>query len=246
MAGAQGQIGLTILIPVYNEAGNVLPLAEELAAALETIPYEILFVNDGSDDATPDELKLLMSKAKTVRVIRHSTRAGKSAALVTGFRAARAPWVQTLDGDRQNDPADVAKLWRELHRPEPPPRLGLVAGVRKRRNDGPVKWLSSRIANGVRRALLGDATPDTACGFKLIRREVALQLPYFDGMHRFLPALTKRVGYEVMQFPVEDRPRAAGKSKYGFFGRLGAGLFDLFGVFWLMRRSKRVDNEEHD
>jgi len=246
MANTQAPIALTVLIPVYNEAGNILPLAEEVAAALAAIPHEILFVDDGSDDATPAELKALHSMAKSVRVIRHKIRAGKSAALVTGFRAARAPWVQTLDGDRQNDPADVALLWRELHSPAPPAHLGLVAGVRKRRHDGLVKWLSSRIANGVRRALLNDATPDTACGFKLIRREVALQLPYFDGMHRFLPALTKRAGYEVMQFPVEDRPRAAGKSKYGFFGRLGAGLFDLFGVFWLARRSSHVESEERD
>jgi dolichol-phosphate mannosyltransferase len=184
-----------------------------------------------------------------MRVIRHRKRAGKSAALATGFRAARGAWIQTLDGDRQNDPADAADLWRKLHAPDserdgPPARLGLVAGIRKRRNDGIVKFLSSRIANGIRRAMLRDATPDTGCGFKLIRREVAVRLPFFDGMHRFLPALVRRAGYDVMQVPVNDRPRTAGRSKYGFFGRLGAGIVDLFGVFWLMRRGTHAEADE--
>jgi dolichol-phosphate mannosyltransferase len=167
---------------------------------------------------------------------------------MTGFRAARAPWIQTLDGDGQNDPADAAELWRRLHTPSgnpgPPARLGLVAGIRKRRNDGVIKFLSSRIANGIRRTLLRDATPDTGCGFKLIRTSVAVQLPFFDGMHRFLPALVRRTGYEVMQTPVNDRPRTAGRSKYGFFGRLGAGIVDLWGVFWLLRRGTRAEAEE--
>lgn len=240
----QGEIALTVLIPVHNEAGNILPLAEEVAAAFASTAHEIVFVDDGSSDATASELRRAQAAHPNLRVIRHKARAGKSAALMTGFHASRAHWIQTLDGDRQNDPADAGRLWRELHKPAPPARLGLVAGVRKRRHDGAIKFLSSRIANGVRRALLNDATPDTACGFKLIRREVAVRLPYFDGMHRFLPALAKRAGYEVMQYRVEDRPRAAGKSKYGFFGRLGAGLFDLLGVFWLARRAHRIDSEE--
>ena len=238
---------LSVLVPVFNEAGNVAPLADEIAAALAGIPFEMIFVDDGSTDATPAELAAAQARHANLRVVRHRRRAGKSAALVTGFHAARAPWVQTLDGDRQNDPSDAAALWRQLHLPPakvPPERLGLVAGVRTRRNDGAVKWLSSRIANGVRRAMLNDATPDTGCGFKLIRRAVAVRLPYFDGLHRFLPALTRRAGYEVMQVRVSDRPRTQGLSKYGFFGRLGAGVADLFGVFWLTRRASPAQAEE--
>jgi dolichol-phosphate mannosyltransferase len=235
---------LTVLVPVFNEAGNIAPLFEEVSASLAPVcRFEILFVDDGSDDGSAAELAALAARDPRVRVIRHRARAGKSAALMTGFRAARAPWIQTLDGDRQNDPADAAELWTRLHAPQPPSRLGLVAGIRRRRNDGAIKFLSSRIANFVRRSMLRDATPDTGCGFKLIRTSVAVTLPFFDGMHRFLPALVRRAGYEVMQTPVNDRPRAAGKSKYGFFGRLGAGIVDLLGVFWLLRRGTRAETE---
>jgi dolichol-phosphate mannosyltransferase len=236
---------LTVLVPVFNEAGNILPLLDEMQAALAGVcSFEIVFVDDGSSDATPAELKQALAASPLVRVLRHRKRSGKSAALITGFWAARAPWIQTLDGDRQNDPADVARAWKMIHAPLPSPRLGIVAGVRKRRNDGVVKWVSSRIANFVRRNLLRDNTADTGCGFKLIRREVAVQLPFFDGMHRFLPALTRRCGYDIVQMPVEDRARVAGVSKYGFFGRLGAGIFDLFGVFWLMRRGTLAQSDE--
>ena len=235
---------LTVLVPVYNEAGNILPLLQEVEAALSGVcEYEVVFVDDGSSDATPAELDEARKNAR-VRVLRHRNRAGKSAALITGFWAARAPWIQTLDGDRQNDPADVARVWKAIHAPAPDAKLGIVCGVRKRRNDGIVKFLSSRIANFVRRGLLRDNTRDTGCGFKLIRREVAVRLPFFDGMHRFLPALVRRCGYETMEMRVEDRARVAGVSKYGFFGRLGAGIFDLFGVFWLIRRGSRTEADE--
>jgi dolichol-phosphate mannosyltransferase len=236
---------LTVLVPVFNEAGNILPLLEEVHAALTGVcRYEIVFVDDGSSDASPAELKQAQASSPLVRVLRHRKRSGKSAGLVTGFWAARAPWIQTLDGDRQNDPADVARVWKMIHAPQPSPRLGIVAGVRKRRNDGLVKWASSRIANFVRRNLLRDDTADTGCGFKLIRREIALKFPFFDGMHRFLPALTRRCGYEILQVRIEDRARVAGVSKYGFFGRLGAGIFDLFGVFWLMQRGTLAEADE--
>jgi dolichol-phosphate mannosyltransferase len=236
---------LTVLIPVFNEAGNIEPLADEVTAALGPLcRFEIVFVDDGSRDATAHELAGVQARLANVRVIRHKKRAGKSAALATGFRAARGDWIQTLDGDRQNDPNDASELWRRLHAPEPPHKLGIVAGVRTSRNDGAIKLLSSRIANAVRRAMLNDATPDTGCGFKLIRREAAVQLPFFDGMHRFLPALVKRAGYDVMQTPVTDRPRTTGRSKYGFFGRLGVGIVDLGGVFWLLRRGTRAEPEE--
>jgi dolichol-phosphate mannosyltransferase len=228
---------LSVVVPVFNEAGNILPLLDEVEAALTGVAsFEIIFVDDGSSDATPAELKQAQAKSQRVRVFKHRKRAGKSAGLVTGFWAARAPWIQTLDGDRQNDPADIARIWKLIHSPEPSPTLGLVSGQRKRRNDGAIKWLSSRIANFVRRSLLRDNTADTGCGFKLIRRDIAVKLPFFDGMHRFLPALVRRSGYDIMQIRIEDRPRAAGVSKYGFFGRLGAGVFDLMGVFWLLRR----------
>jgi dolichol-phosphate mannosyltransferase len=227
---------LSIVVPVFNEEGNVLPLLDEIETALKgVVRYEIVFVDDGSTDDSPAELEAAAGKSDMVRVLRHDRRAGKSAALVTGFEAARAAWVQTLDGDRQNDPRDVARIWAAI---QPiPETLGLVAGQRRRRNDGAVKWLSSRTANLIRRSMLNDATADSGCGFKLIRREAALRMPYFDGMHRFIPALVRRSGFEIRQEAIDDRPRMAGVSKYGFFGRLGVGTVDLFGVFWLMRRS---------
>jgi len=236
---------LSIVVPVFNEAGNIGPLLDEVEAALAGVcRYEILFVDDGSSDATAEELKQAQARSEAVRVLRHDKRAGKSAALVSGFWAARAPWIQTLDGDRQNDPKDVARIWKKIHAPEPPANLGIVAGQRNRRNDGAVKWASSRIANFVRRSLLRDSTADTGCGFKLIRREVAVRLPFFDGMHRFLPALVRRQGYAIAQERIEDRARVAGISKYGFFGRLGAGIFDLFGVFWLIHRANVAQAKE--
>ena len=236
---------LSVVVPVFNEAGNILPLAEEVRVALTGVcRYELIFIDDGSTDASGAELAQAQRASGDVRVLRHRKRAGKSAGLVTGFFAARAPWIQTLDGDRQNDPADVARVWKTIHAPLPDARLGIVAGVRRRRNDGAVKWASSRIANFVRRSLLRDDTADTGCGFKLIRREVAQRLPYFDGLHRFLPALTRRCGYTILQIPIEDRPRVMGLSKYGFFGRLGVGIFDLMGVFWLMRRGSPPQSQE--
>lgn len=236
---------LSVVVPVYNEAGNILPLMDEIRAALEGVcRFEVVFVDDGSSDGSAAELATVQKTDPRVRVLKHKNRAGKSAGLVTAFNAARGMWVQTLDGDRQNDPSDVARVWLMLHVPSPSPTLGIVAGRRTRRNDGAVKWLSSRIANGVRRVLLRDDTADTGCGFKLIRRDIAVTLPYFDGMHRFLPALVRRTGHDVMQVMVEDRPRTAGVSKYGFFGRLGAGVFDLMGVFWLTRRAHVVEASE--
>lgn len=235
--GQSNRPDLTVLVPVYNEAGNLTPLAAEIRAALAPMQsYEILFVDDGSDDATAEELQTLQAGDSGIRVITHTHRAGKSAALWTGSKAARGVWIQTLDGDGQNDPADIAKLWTHLQRQGMPGRLGIVAGQRTSRNDGGFKWLQSRIANAIRKTLLNDGTRDTGCGFKLIRAQAFADVPFFDGMHRFLPALVRRAGWDVMVFPVADRPRAEGKSKYGFLGRLGAGIVDLMGVIWLMRR----------
>ncbi len=230
---------LTIVVPVHNEAGNLMPLVEEVHAVLgDRMAFEVILVDDGSSDDSPRELQDVRRRYQAVRVITHERRSGKSAALCTARQAARGTWIQTLDGDRQNDPADVAALWEHLHGGgrTPDPHLGIVAGIRKSRNDGAFKWLQSRLANGLRRVLLNDGTPDTGCGFKLMRRQAFQEVPFFDGMHRFLPALVRRGGWEVMQFPVNDRPRTAGVSKYGFLDRLFQGFFDLLGVIWLMRR----------
>jgi dolichol-phosphate mannosyltransferase len=236
---------LSVVVPVFNEAGNILPLAEEVRAALTGVcRYELLFIDDGSSDTSPAEMNEAAARDPNIRLFHHLKRSGKSAGLVTGFFAARAPWVQTLDGDRQNDPKDVARVWKIIHAPMPDAQLGIVAGIRNRRNDGFIKWLSSRTANLIRRNMLRDDTKDTGCGFKLIRTDIAQHFPFFDGMHRFLPALTHRQGYSILQIVIDDRPRVAGVSKYGFFGRLGAGIFDLFGVFWLMRRGTHAQAEE--
>lgn len=230
-------VDLTVLIPVYNEEGNIAGLVEEVVAALEGLmAYEILLVNDGSADNSAEEMAATAARLPVVRCLHHLKRSGKSAALWTGLRHARGTWIQMLDGDGQNDPADVRKLWLEVFAEGAPPRLGLVAGQRLRRNDGIVKFLSSRIANATRRTLLRDGTPDTGCGFKMIRKEAFEFVPFFGGMHRFFPALVGRAGWEVQQFPVNDRARTAGVSKYGFFDRLGAGIVDLAGVVWLMNR----------
>ncbi len=232
------QPDLSILVPVFNEAGNVAPLVQEIHDVIgDTIAFELILIDDGSTDASAEELAQVRRRYQAVRVVGHSRRSGKSAALWTGKRVARGRWIQTLDGDRQNDPADVLSLWRDLHKNgAPDPRLGIVAGQRTRRNDGAFKWLQSRVANGMRRTLLNDGTRDTGCGFKMMRREAFDDVPFFDGMHRFLPALVRRGGWDVMQYPVNDRPRVQGTSKYGFLGRLGAGIYDLLGVIWLMRR----------
>ena len=230
---------LTILVPVFNEAGNVAPLKAQVEQALKgRVVYELLFVDDGSSDATLSELKALKASDPAMRIVAHAERCGKSAALVTGMRAARGTWVQTLDGDLQDDPADVLAALQQETRADAPPRLGIIAGQRKKRNDGTLKSLSSKIANRVRKRLLNDGTSDTGCGFKLMRRAAFADVAFFDGMHRFLPALMRRGGWEVETMPVNNRPRAAGTSKYGIWGRFWVGLFDLWGVRWLNRRAR--------
>ncbi|NBC21367.1 MAG: glycosyltransferase [Alphaproteobacteria bacterium] len=229
---------LSVLIPFYNEAGNVLPLLEEVHAVLAgAMVFEVVCVDDQSGDATGDELAEAAARwPDTVRVLTHIRRAGKSAALFTGLKAVRGAWTQLIDGDGQNDIADTKRVWAEVVAPGAPPRLGLIAGRRKSRNDSGFKWLQSRVANGVRRFVLKDDATDTGCGWKLIRTETFRELPFFASMHRFLPALVKRAGWDVREEWVNDRARWHGASKYGFLGRLGAGLFDLMGMFWLIRR----------
>lgn len=230
---------LSVLIPFYNEAGNVTPLLDEIHAALDGLDYEIICVNDCSSDGTAEELLEAQARKPQRLVIRnHVRRAGKSAALMTGLRSVTGQWTQLLDGDGQNDIADTRRIWDAVIVPGGTGRLGLIAGKRKSRNDTGFKWLQSRVANGIRRFMLRDNATDTGCGWKLMRTDAFRELPYFASMHRFLPALMKRAGWEVREELVNDRRRWHGRSKYGFLGRLGAGIFDLFGVFWLVRRGQ--------
>lgn len=228
---------LSVLIPFYNEEGNVLPLLEEVHGVLTDIAFEIVCVNDCSSDATATELAEAAQRwPDTVRVLSHVERAGKSAALFTGLKSVRGVWTQLLDGDGQNDVNDTARLWASIIDGQDTGSLGIIAGKRNSRNDSGFKWLQSRVANGVRRFMLRDDATDTGCGWKLIRTEAFRELPYFASMHRFLPALIKRAGWSVREELVNDRARWHGHSKYGFLGRLGAGIFDLLGMFWLTRR----------
>ena len=231
---------LSVVIPVRNEAENILPLLAEIHAALEGKgEFEVVYVDDGSSDATPARLAEALKAHPRLRVLVHAESCGQSAALVTGFRAARGEWIATLDGDGQNDPADIPKLLAVRDGAGRPANLQLVAGYRKKRQDTWLKRVSSRVANGVRSRLLGDATPDTGCGLKLILRSAVLELPVFDHMHRFLPALVQRNGGATLSVEVNHRPRTRGTSNYGMFDRLWVGIVDLFGVMWLQRRSRR-------
>jgi dolichol-phosphate mannosyltransferase len=231
---------LSVVVPVHNEQDNVLPLAAELRAALDgVIDYEVVFVDDGSTDATRVRLAEAAHADERVRVICHQRSYGQSTALHTGVRHARGAWVATMDGDGQNDPADIPRFIAEWEaRQQTMPRLALVAGHRVKRRDSAVVRLSSRIANGVRSRMLRDGTPDTGCGLKLFARETFLLLPYFDHMHRFLPALVRRAGGDVVSGPVNHRPRASGRSHYGVHNRLWTGIVDLIGVMWLARRAR--------
>lgn len=228
----------SVVVPVCNEAENVDPLVREIHAAMATREYEMIFVNDGSSDDTARLLGQLKHEFPALRVLHHSFRSGQSAAVASGVRAARGPWIATLDGDGQNDPADIPKLIAE--RDAPGNRgVQLFMGNRKAsRKDTAFRKLQSSIANGVRSGLLGDGTPDTGCGIKLFSREVFMELPRFDHMHRFLPALFQRQGARVISVPVGHRPRLRGTSKYGMLNRLWVGIVDILGVMWLRRRYK--------
>jgi dolichol-phosphate mannosyltransferase len=230
---------VSVVVPVRNEAGNIAPLIEEIAAAFaDGTRFEIVYVNDGSTDGTADELAELMKSRRWLRQVRHEVSCGQSSAVRTGVAHARAPVVVTLDGDGQNNPAFIPQLLRALEAGGA--RTGLIAGQRVGRKDTGFKKFQSRIANAVREAVLRDGTRDTGCGLKAFRRDMFLALPYFDGLHRFLPALVRREGYDIGYVDVVDRPRRAGVSNYGMWDRLWVGILDLFGVWWLIRRKKRV------
>jgi len=230
---------VSVVVPVRNEADNIAPLVDEIGAALTgRWTFGIVCVNDGSTDGTEAALLRLTAEKAWLRQVKHAASCGQSAAVRTGVAAARAPVVVTLDGDGQNDPSFLPALLRALDAGAP--RIGLVAGQRVGRRSSPFKQFQSRIANMVRAAILRDGTRDTGCGLKAFRRELFLNLPYFDGLHRFLPALVRREGYEIGYVEVIDRPRRHGASNYGLWDRLWIGILDLFGVWWLIRRRKRV------
>jgi dolichol-phosphate mannosyltransferase len=232
-------VDVSIVVPVRNEAGNLAPLIAEIAAALDgRWRYEIIYVNDGSTDSTPAHLAEIMKQRGNLRRIDHAISSGQSAAVRTGVRAARGAIIATLDGDGQNDPAFLPDLIAAIQNGDG--RIGLAAGQRIGRRDTGFKKLQSRVANRVRNAILRDGTRDTGCGLKAFRREVFLMMPYFDGLHRFLPALIRREGLEVGYVDVVDRARQHGVSNYGLFDRLWVGILDLFGVWWLIRRRRKV------
>lgn len=233
---------LSVVVPVRNEAANIRPLIEEITQALPHVPHEIVYVDDGSTDETLEELRAMQRELPTLTVRRHVTSCGQSAAIVTGVRVASGVWIATLDGDGQNDPADIPRLFTQAQvedDADPGVSPVLFAGHRTARRDTRVKRISSLVANRVRATLLGDATPDTGCGLKLFRRAAFMELPHFDHMHRFLPALFMRAGGRVRSVPVNHRPRLRGQSKYGTLDRLAVGLVDLAGVAWLQRRWRR-------
>lgn len=234
---------LSVVVPVFDERDNIPPLLTEIAAALRgRCDFEIVYVDDASTDDSLEVLRAQRASFPELRSVRHLQRSGQSTAIRNGVRAARGAWIATLDGDGQNDPADIPKLLDA--RAHADQKIKLFAGWRTTRRDTLSKRLSSKIANGVRSRMLRDATPDTGCGLKLFERETFLALPYFDHMHRYLPALVRRAGYESVSIPVGHRPRTRGVSKYGMWDRLWVGLVDLRGVAWLMRRAKVTDIEE--
>ena len=240
---------LSVVVPVFNEADSIEPLMAELHEAMKGLgmEYEMVFVDDGSTDSTPQRLSQAKERHPRLHSLRHGACCGQSAALHSGSAAATQPWIVTLDGDGQNDPADIPRLIAAVT-----PAINgippLVTGVRRKRQDSLFKRLCSRIANTVRRTLLRDGTPDTGCSLKLFSREIFLSLPYFDHMHRFLPALFKGQGSAVILVDVNHRPRQTGISKYGLGNRLVTGIIDLAGVWWLLKRGSRpvVESEEHD
>ena len=234
---------LSVVVPVHNERDNIVPLLTEVVTALRgKTDFEIVYVDDCSKDDSLAVLTSAKAQFPELRVMRHLSQSGQSTALRTGIKAARGAWIATLDGDGQNDPADIPKLL--TMRAESPAAIKLFAGWRVDRKDTGSKRWASKFANALRSRLLRDETPDTGCGIKLFERSVFLELPYFDHMHRFLPALVQRAGWQVKSVPVNHRPRGSGTSKYNNLNRALVGISDLRGVSWLIRRSKRTGVEE--
>ena len=234
---------LSVVVPVFNERDNVTPLVNEITAALRgRVAFEIVYVDDHSRDDTLAVLQNLKATVSELRVLHHVSQSGQSTAVRTGVKAARGEWIATLDGDGQNDPADIPKLLAK--REESPADVKLFAGWRVNRQDTGSKRWASKFANAIRSRMLRDSTPDTGCGIKLFEREAFLDLPYFDHMHRYLPALMQRAGWKTISVPVNHRHRASGVSKYNNLNRALVGLRDLRGVAWLIVRSKRTAVQE--
>jgi len=231
-------VELSVIIPVYQEGDNIAPLAREIAAALEGRSYELIFVDDASTDNTRAELTALKATFPHLRAISHPQNAGQSRAIRTGAEVAKGRILATLDGDGQNDPADLPALYRHLLRADAPASLGMVIGTRADRQDSLPKRLGSKFANRLRQRILKDSNDDSACGIKVIARDLFLTLPYFDHMHRFMPALVQAQGRKVETLPVNHRPRQAGASKYSNLGRARSGLKDIRGVMWLAQRNR--------
>ncbi|WDS36055.1 glycosyltransferase family 2 protein [Pseudoxanthomonas sp.] len=230
---------LSVVVPVFNERDNAAPLVAEIVAALRgVVPFEIIYVDDRSRDDTLAILQSLKASTPELRVLQHVTQSGQSTAIRTGVKAARGTWIATLDGDGQNDPADLPKLLQA--RDAGDPQVKLYAGWRVNRQDSGSKRWASRYANAIRARMLHDDTPDTGCGTKLFERDAFLDLPYFDHMHRYLPALMQRSGWKTVSVPVNHRPRGSGVSKYNNLQRALVGIRDLRGVAWLIVRSKRT------
>lgn len=225
---------LSIIIPCFNEAETIGPVIAEVLEKTEAHGARVIVVDDGSDDGTAEAARAAGNDR--VRVISHKERAGKSAAIRTGALAADTVWIGTMDGDGQDDPDDLLRMAAEIDLGRVGD-VGLVGGVRQNRTDGANRKWASRLANGLRKSLLNDDCPDTACGLKVLPRDLYLAMPFFDALHRYLPAWNKKFGYEARYVPVTNRPRAAGQSKYSNIGRAVAGFFDLMGVVWLMRRT---------
>ncbi len=233
-----GALEISVVIPVHNESGNVENLVSDIAETLDGRAYEMIFVDDTSTDDTRAKLVSLKEKFSTLRVLGHRENAGQSRAIRTGVLAAKASIVATLDGDGQNPPVDIPALVAKLIRTDAPENLGLVQGVRAKRQDSAWKKFGSRLANTVRQNLLKDDHSDSGCGSKAFKKSAYLMLPYFDHMHRYMPALMKAEGYEVEAVPVSHKQREFGNSKYTNFGRLAAALSDLRGVLWLRKRRR--------
>lgn len=229
---------LTLVIPVFNEVECINPLLDEIGVCFGAESgYEIIVVDDGSIDGTAAVLQAARQSHPGIRILHHRECYGQSAAIASGVKAAGTQWIATLDGDGQNDPADILKLYRVMD--ESPDDVHMVAGYRRQRVDGWLKRMTSRIANSVRAAVLHDDSPDSACGLKVFARTTFLGLPQFDHMHRFLPALVQRQGGKVLNIEVNNRRRLRGQSKYGIHNRLWVGLVDMLGVRWLQRRGKQ-------
>jgi dolichol-phosphate mannosyltransferase len=228
---------LSVVVPVFNEQDNIAPLVHEILAALRgLIVFEIIYIDDCSKDASRDVLKQLQLVTPELRTFGHTQQSGQSTAIRSGIKLARGEWIATLDGDGQNDPADIPKLIAA--RDAADASVKLFAGWRVERKDTGSKRWASKAANAIRSRLLKDETPDTGCGIKLFERALFLELPYFDHMHRYLPALVKRAGYQSVSVPVNHRERSTGVSKYNNLGRAWVGISDLRGVGWLIKRSK--------